>query len=57
VQASNTYANARILIFTLLLAFAAENTVYHSKLQNGDREKIKSEKELFSRACTLPGLR
>ena len=36
---------------------SAENTVYRSKLQNGDREKIKSEKEIFSRACTLPDLR
>ena len=36
---------------------SAENTVYRSKLQNGDREEIKSEKETFTRACALPGLR
>jgi len=36
---------------------SAENTIYRSKLQNGDRDEIKSEKEIFSRACTLPGLR
>jgi hypothetical protein len=36
---------------------SAENTVYLSKLQNGDRDEIKSEKEIFSRACTLPDLR
>ena len=38
-------------------ACSAENTVYRSKLQNGDRDEIKSEKENFSRACTLPDLR
>lgn len=36
---------------------SAENTVYRSKLQNGDRDEIKSEKEIFARACTLPHLR
>jgi len=35
---------------------SAENTVYRSKLQNGDREEIKSEKEIFTRACALLGL-
>ena len=36
---------------------SAENTIYRSKLLNGDRDEIKSEKDIFSRACTLPDLR